>query len=145
MQTSAEMRRMISEWEGCKLVAYRDPVGIWTIGVGHTGPEVGPGMRISPQEADDILSKDLARFERAVERLLPTTTQAQFDALVSFAFNCGEGALRDSTLRKHHNAGNYDAASREFQRWNKAGGQVLAGLTRRRAGEAAVYATGAYA
>lgn len=145
MQTSAEMRRMISAWEGCKLVAYKDPVGIWTIGVGHTGPEVGPGMRISQEEADEILSKDLARFERAVERLTPKTTQAQFDALVSFAFNCGEGAVERSTLRKLHNQGDHAAASREFAKWNKAGGRELAGLTRRRAGEAGVYAIGAYA
>lgn len=135
---------MITAWEGCKLVAYKDPVGILTIGVGHTGPDVKAGMVISAAEADRILGDDLARFERAVERLCPLTSQQQFDALVSFAFNCGEGALERSTLRKLHNQGRHSDASYEFRRWNKAGGQVLAGLTRRRAGERAVYERGEY-
>lgn len=145
MKTTAVMRRMITEWEGCKLTAYKDPVGILTIGVGHTGPDVVPGMRISQAQADEILSRDLERFERAVERLCPGASQQQFDALVSFAFNCGEGALERSTLRKHHNAGSHAEAGREFDKWNKAKGQVLAGLTRRRAGERAVYERGEYA
>lgn len=149
MKTTAVMRRMITEWEGCKLVAYRDPVGIWTIGVGHTGKvgnePVGPGMRISAAQADEILSADLERFEKAVERLCPEVSQQQFDALVSFAFNCGDGALERSTLRKLHNAGSHAEAAREFDKWNRAGGKVLAGLTRRRAGERAVYERGDYA
>lgn len=148
MQTSPAMRDKIAEWEGCRLIAYRDPVGIWTIGVGHTGPvdgePVGPGMRISAEKADQLLSQDLARFEEAVERLTQTTTQAQFDALVSFAFNLGEGALERSTLRKLHNAGRYADAAYEFGRWNKAGGKVLTGLTRRRQGERRIYAQGDY-
>lgn len=148
MKTSEAMRKQLAEWEGCRLSAYQDPVGIWTIGVGHTGlvgnNAVGPGMRISQQEADELLALDLARFERAVERLCPATTQGQFDALVSFAFNCGEGALERSTLRRLHNAGRYNDAAFEFGRWNKAGGKVLAGLTRRRNGERVIYAYGDY-
>lgn len=134
------MRQKITAWEGCKLTSYKDPVGIWTIGVGHTGPEVVAGMRISAEEADRILAADLARFESAVERLCPVTTQNQFDALVSFSFNVGEGNLSSSTLRRLHNDKQYAAACNEFKKWNKAGGKVLAGLTRRREGEAEVYA-----
>lgn len=148
MQTSATMRQLIRDFEGCKLIAYQDPVGIWTIGVGHTGlvgnEPVGAGMRISPQQADEILALDLERFEKSVDRLCPGCSQQQFDALVSFAFNCGSGALERSTLRKHHVAGNHKLAEGEFRKWNKAGGRELAGLTRRRAAEAAVYARGDY-
>lgn len=144
MKTSAEMREKIKGWEGCKLDAYRDPVGIWTIGVGHTGADVKPGMKISQAEADELLAADLERFEAAIERLCPTSMQGQFDALVSFAFNVGEGALERSTLRKLHNMGRYSDAAYEFRRWNKAGGKVLAGLTRRRDGERQVYMTGEY-
>lgn len=145
MQTSAEMRRIIGEFEGCRLEAYRDIVGVLTIGYGHTGSDVTPGMKISQQVADQLLACDLKRFEDAVTRLTPHVTQHQFDALVSFAFNLGEGSLQRSTLRKHHNAGNHAEAAREFAKWNHAGGKVVAGLTRRRAKEASVYTSGAYA
>lgn len=142
------MRRKISDWEGCKLLAYQDPVGIWTVGVGHTGTfagkPVGPGMRISEAEADALLTQDLERFEKAVESLCPVTSQAQFDALVSLAFNIGEGALGRSTLRRLHNEGRFAEAGIEFSKWNKAGGRALAGLTRRRAGERRVYSLGEY-
>ena len=148
MKTSATMRMLIKEFEGCWLTGYKDPVGIPTIGVGHTGlvgnEPVAVGMRITQEQADEILALDLERFEKAVDRLCPGCTQQQFDALVSFAFNLGEGALSGSTMRKHHMAGNHDAAAREFGKWNHAGGKVLAGLTRRRAAEAAVYARGDY-
>lgn len=148
MKTSSTMRQMIKDFEGCKLVAYTDPVGIYTIGCGHTGmvgnEPVGAGMRISQQQADELLALDLERFEKSVDRLCPGCSQQQFDALVSFAFNCGSGALERSTLRKHHSAGNHAAAANEFHKWNKAGGKELAGLTRRRAAEAAVYARGDY-
>ena len=148
MKTSSTMRELIREFEGCRLVAYQDPVGIYTIGCGHCGvvgnDPVGPGMRITQQQADELLAMDLERFETSVERLCPGCSQQQFDALVSFAFNVGSGALQNSTLRKHHTAGNHAAAANEFHRWNKAGGKVLAGLTRRRAAESRVYAQGDY-
>lgn len=144
MQTSAQMRQMIGEWEGCRLESYRDAVGVWTVGYGHCGPDVFPGQRITQAEADHLLAQDLAKFEAHVERLCKDCSQQQLDALVSFAYNLGQGALSGSTLRKHHNAGNHTAAAAEFGKWNHAGGKVLAGLTRRRAGEAAVYARGDY-
>ena len=142
------MRQMIRDFEGCKLIAYQDSVGVWTVGVGHCGvvgnDPVGPGMRITQQQADELLAMDLERFETSVERLCPGCSQQQFDALVSFAFNLGAGALQNSTLRKHHNNRDHAAATREFGKWNHAGGKVLAGLTRRRNAEAAVYARGDY-
>ena len=144
MQTSAQMRQMIGEWEGCRLESYRDAVGVATIGFGHTGPDVFMGQRITQAEADHLLAQDLAKFEAHVDRLCKDCSQQQFDALVSFAYNLGQGALERSTLRKHHNAGNHKLAEGEFGKWNKAGGKELRGLTKRRAGEAAVYARGDY-
>lgn len=144
MQMSAKGRAALSNFEGCVLRAYQDSVGIWTIGVGHTaaaGPPVPrAGMTISAAEADAILTGDLRRFEVGVERLARVPlTQGQFDALVSFAFNVGLGALENSTLLRKLNAGDYAAAALEFMRWDKAGGRRLAGLTRRRAAEAAMF------
>jgi lysozyme len=138
------MQRVIESYEGCKLTAYRDPVGIWTIGFGHTGKDVTQGLTITLEQAQQILADDIAEFERAVEELAPITTQQQFDALVSFAFNVGAGALRQSTLRRLHNEGKYAEAKLQFARWNKAGGKVLTGLTRRRKTESLVYGEGDY-
>ena len=131
---------MIEGWEGCPPTTYRDSVGVLTGGFGHTGPDVPPeGTPVSRTQADAWLASDLSRFESAVAALAPRSTQGQFDAMVSFAYNLGEGALRSSTLLKKHNAGDFAGAADEFLKWNHAGGQVLAGLTRRREGERAVY------
>ena len=134
--------KLIRDFEGCRLTAYPDP-GTgghpWTIGVGHTGADVRPGLTITDARANELLRADVARFESAVNRLAPVTTQAQFDALVSFAFNVGDGALSGSTLLKRHNAGVYSDAAAEFGKWDKAGGRRMAGLTRRRSAEAALY------
>ena len=100
---------------------------------------------ISQEVADQLLAADLGRFETAVNGMVSdATSQQQLDGMLSFAYNLGEGALRGSTLLRLHNAGDYDGAAQQFGRWNHAGGRVLSGLTRRRAGEAAVYATGDY-
>jgi lysozyme len=145
MQTSDQMRAVIEQFEGCRLDPYQDSVGVWTIGYGHTGEDVYEGCAsITQDQADQLLSQDLADFEAHVTALCPTTTQQQFDALVSFAYNLGAGSLQGSTLRRMHNAADYDQAAGQFPRWDHAGGQVLAGLTRRRAAEAAVYANGDY-
>jgi lysozyme len=139
------MRKLIEEFEGCKLEPYADAVGVPTVGFGHTGGDVSLGMDpISQEQADQLLAADLQRFEQAVTEMAPTTSQQQFDALVSFSYNLGEGALRGSSLLRFHNAGQYDDAANEFGKWNHAGGQVLAGLTRRRAAESACYADGVY-
>lgn len=130
---------LIKRFEGLRLTSYLCPAKVWTVGYGSTGPHVKAGMTITEDEAEALLRKDVARFERGVSALVGDTTQGRFDALVSFAFNIGLGALQSSTLMKMHKAGNYDAAAAQFARWNKAGGRVLAGLSKRRAAEAELY------
>lgn len=130
---------LIKQFEGCRLTAYKDPVGVLTIGYGHTGPDVTPGMTITQDQADELLRKDVARFEKAVAGMAKVATESQFDALVSFAYNLGEEALRRSTLLRKHNEGDYAGAQTEFARWVNAGGKKLNGLVRRRAEEAALY------
>jgi lysozyme len=144
--TSAPMRQLIESFEGCRLEPYQDSVGVWTIGFGHTGDDCYAGCDpISQQQADQLLAADLKRFEDAVNGMVAdATTQQQFDAMVSFSYNLGEGALRGSTLLRKHNAADYPGAAAEFGKWDHAGGQQLAGLTRRRAAESAVYSTGTY-
>lgn len=139
--TSERGKAKIKSHEGLRLKAYPDPATggePWTIGYGHTGG-VKPGDVITQEQADRFLASDLLRFERAVSKLAPVTTQGQFDALVSFAYNLGEGNLASSTLLKKHNAGDYVGAAMEFGRWNKANGKVMAGLSRRREEEAEMY------
>ena len=136
MKTSQAGIDLIKSFEGCKLRAYQDSVGIWTIGVGHTGPDVCAGATVSDQEAISLLQMDLHEAEEAVERLVTAPlSQNEFDALVSFTFNLGEGNLRKSTLLKYLNQMRYEDAANEFPRWNRAGGQILPGLTRRREAE----------
>ena len=130
---------LIRRFEGCELSAYKCPAGVLTVGYGSTGPHVKPGMTITQDEADELLRKDVERFDRAVQSLAPTSTQGQHDAMTSFAFNVGITALEGSTLLKMHRAGNYEAAAGQFRRWNRGGGRVLAGLTKRRAAEAETY------
>lgn len=134
--------------EGERLCAYRDIVGIWTIGVGHTGwvddKRVCERMRISQEKSREILLADLRRFERAVnnEVVLPLS-QHQFDALVSLAFNIGEGAFLKSTLLKKLNQGDYSGASEQILAWKYAGGRPV--LLRRRKREKALFDRGVYA
>lgn len=136
MKTSQAGIDLIKSFEGCKLRAYQDSVGIWTIGVGHTGPDVCAGVTVSDQEAISLLQMDLHEAEEAVERLVTAPlNQNEFDALVSFTFNLGEGNLKKSTLLKYLNQMRYEDAANEFPRWNRAGGQILPGLTRRREAE----------
>lgn len=136
---NAEGLQIIKDSEGLVLKAYRDPVGIWTIGYGSTGPHVEPGKIITEAQADDLLRADLSRFESWVAANCAPATDNQFSALVSFAFNLGNEALKDSTLRRKHMEGDYAGAKAEFPRWNRAGGNVLPGLVKRRAKEAALY------
>lgn len=129
---------LVREFEGCKLTAYLCPAGVWTVGVGSTGPHVHPGLTITQAEADALLLKDLMRFEIGVSELITKPlSQGQFDALVSFCFNLGCGALEDSTLRRRLNAGEDPNAvfPQELPKWVKAGGQTLPGLVRRREAE----------
>lgn len=126
---------LIKDFEGCRLKAYLCPAGVWTIGYGHT-QGVKPDMVISQLQAERFLRQDLKRFEDAVTSLVKVpVTPNQFAALVSFAYNVGAGALYDSTLLRKLNKKDYKGAANEFLRWNKAGGKVLPGLTRRRIAE----------
>ena len=131
---------LIKQFEGLELHAYRCPANIPTIGYGSTGPHVKMGMTITEPEADALLRKDVARFERGVMAAINhETTQGRFDALVSLAFNIGLGNLQSSTLLRKHCAADYAGAAEQFARWNKGGGKVLPGLVRRRAAEAEFY------
>ena len=132
---------LIKRFEGCELEAYQDAVGIWTIGYGHTGPNVHEGLKITQAHADAILAQDVGRFASGVAaNVRVALNQSEFDALVSFAFNVGLGAFRTSTLLKllNNNTDRGTVAS-EFLRWNKAGGKVLEGLTKRRNAEKALF------
>lgn len=140
MKTSPSGRAAIAAREGNVLTAYKDSVGILTIGVGHTSaagpPTVKPGMKITAAVSDAILSRDLAIFESSVLNAVKVDmNQNEFDALVSLAFNIGGGALSKSTLVKKLNAGDRAGAADQFLVWNKAGGKVLKGLVSRRAAE----------
>lgn len=179
MKTSTRGVALIKRFESCELEAYPDPASDlgrqcaqarlpmrdywrianwrlfdgspWTIGWGHTGPEVKPGMVISQARADELLSKRLAQFERDVMSLVTApVTQGQFDALVSFAYNCGSDidaddvaeGLGDSTLLRKLNARDYIGAAAEFMKWIKSGGVILGGLVKRRTAERALFLEG---
>ncbi|UGA40291.1 lysozyme [Chromobacterium haemolyticum] len=141
MNISANGIKLIQQFEGLRLKAYQDAVGVWTIGYGHTGPDVTPGLVITQAQADALLARDLSRFETGVTRLAQVPlNQNQFDALVSFSYNLGLGSLQNSTLLRLLNQRDYAGAAAQFPRWNKAGGKVLlACLTRRRAAEQALF------
>ncbi|HDV8501636.1 TPA: lysozyme [Enterobacter bugandensis] len=144
MQTSEKGIALIKKFEGCKLTAYQDSVGVWTIGYGWTQPVDGKliraGMTIKQETAERLLKTGLVSYENDVSRLVKVgLTQGQFDALVSFTYNLGARSLSTSTLLRKLNAGDYAGAADEFPRWNKAGGKVLNGLTRRREAERALF------
>lgn len=144
MITSEKGIRLIKQFEGCKLTAYQDSVGVWTIGYGWTQPVDGKpiraGMTIKQETAERLLKTGLVSYESDVSRLVKVgLTQGQFDALVSFTYNLGAQSLSTSTLLRKLNAGDYAGAADEFLRWNKAGGKVLNGLTRRREAERALF------
>lgn len=144
MQTSDKGIALIKQFEGCKLAAYQDSVGVWTIGYGWTQPVNGnpirAGMTIKQEAAECLLKTGLVSYESDLFRLVKVRlTQGQFDALVSFSYNLGSRALSTSTLLRKLNSGDYAGAADEFLRWNKAGGKVLQGLTRRREAERALF------
>ena len=126
-QTNEAGRKLIKAAEGLRLKSYLCPAGVWTVGYGTTGPDIKAGMTITVDQAEALLTRDLAKFERDVARLCPVTTDNQFSALVSFCYNVGAGALEKSTLRRKHNAGDYAGARVEFGKWNKGGGRVRPG------------------
>ena len=122
-----------------ELEAYLDAVDVWTIGYGHT-KTAEPGMVITEAQAEELLREDLAEFEEAVTEAVEVSINSnQFSALVSFCFNLGAGSLFQSTLLKLLNQGDFQGAADQFPRWDKAGGQALEGLTRRRKAERALF------
>jgi lysozyme len=139
METSQNGIELIKEFEGCRQVAYQDSVGVWTIGYGHTKTAY-EGQLVIKKTCERLLAEDLAEFEEYVDTLVKVPlTQNQFDALVSWTFNLGSGNLQESTMLRKLNEGDYGSVPAEMKRWNKAGGEVLKGLVRRREAEAALF------
>lgn len=138
MKISNKGLSIIKKFEGCRLKAYKCPAGVLTIGYGHTGSDVKSGMTITESQAEDLLKKDLSKFEKKVEKYnsVYNFTQNQFDALVSFAFNVGN-------IDQLTNNGKRSIAeiSAKIPAYNKAGGKVLSGLTSRRAAEKKLFDT----
>lgn len=137
---------LIKEFEGFVDRWYRDPVDIWTCCYGHTDAAGEPkysatkGKRFTEAEGEEILRRDLGQYEQAVLRAVKVPlNENQFSALTSFTYNLGPVNLGTSTLLRKLNAGDYEGAAAEFPKWNKAGGKALAGLTRRRAAERALF------
>lgn len=156
MKISEKCLHQIKHHEGVRQKPYKCGAFLWTVGVGHLIDQSHLKLTIDErkalpcppawnrtltmEEVDELLAKDLASFERGVERLCPTgLTQPRFDALVSFAFNVGLGNLQRSTIRMKHNRGDYEGAAESFLDWTKAGGKVLNGLVKRRNDEKALY------
>ncbi len=131
---------LTEQFEGLRLTAYQDSVGVWTIGYGHTGPDVYPGLTITQIEAETLLLKDVSTAAGSVNRLVTVPIdQDEFDALVDFVFNLGTAAFAGSTLLRDLNASNLAGAAAQFQNWDHAGGRVLAGLLQRRLAEAKLF------
>jgi lysozyme len=136
MEYSKQGLAMTESFESCRLTAYQDVKGVWTVGWGHTGPEVVEGLVWTQSQADAALESDMAYAVSKVNSMVTVElTQGQFDALVDFAFNCGCNAEKGSTLLKLVNQGDMDAAANEFEKWDHASGKVVAGLLRRRLAE----------
>lgn len=140
MKLNAAGLELIKRFEGLRLKAYKCPAGVWTIGWGHT-KDVKAGQEITEHQAEAILDVDLDAYESAVEELCPGANENQFAALVSFAFNLGVNALTKSTLRRKYLAGDAEGAANEFLKWTRAGGNVLAGLVKRRKAERDLFLT----
>ncbi len=138
---------LIKQWEGLRTTAYRDPVGILTIGYGHTSmagaPRVQERMQVTAAEAEAILRRDVALFAKHVSGALRTQiSPAQFSAIVSFCYNVGAENFRKSSVLDAINRGDLSAVPRRLGLWTKAGGRVLPGLVKRRAAEAAMFVGG---
>lgn len=130
---------LIKHFEGLELDAYKCPAGVWTIGYGHI-KDVQPGDAWSESHADYMLEVELEEYEHYVNTAVEVPlSQNQFDALVSWVYNLGPTNFNSSTMLKVLNAGDYSEVGNQMLRWNKAGGKVLEGLTRRRQAEADLF------
>ena len=134
---------LIKSFEGLRLESYQDSGGVWTIGYGHTGPDVGAGQRITAARAEELLRDDVAHAEATVNAMVTAPiTQNQYDALVSLVFNIGSGNFSRSQLLAKLNAGDAAGAAAEFSEWITAKGVALGGLVARRAQEANLFRSG---
>ena len=130
------------QFEGCSLQAYQDCAGVWTIGYGHTGPDVTPGRAVSEFEAEALLRADVKEAVACVNRVVTVPIrQSHFDALVDFCFNVGVRAFTMSSLLRDLNQGRFEDASAQFGLWVRAGGKAVPGLAKRRAAETAMFRT----
>ena len=136
MKTSEEGKQFIKLKEGLKLEVYKCSSNVSTIGYGHTGSDVHAGMKITKEQAEKLFAMDIQIHENNINKLVKVPlTQGQFDALVSFEFNIGYGAFKDSTLLRLLNQGKYSESAEQFTRWVYSGGKVSAGLQKRRGEE----------
>ena len=139
LKTSQEGISLIKSFEGCELTAYRCSAGVPTLGFGHTR-DVSMGDTCTQEEAESMLAEDLVEFEDYVKNYVESELQQnEFDALVAWTYNLGPKNLSESTLLKELNAGNLEEVPRQIKRWNRAGGEVLDGLIRRREAESRLF------
>tara|TARA_B100001778_G_scaffold190979_1_gene157410 strand:+ start:113 stop:571 length:459 start_codon:yes stop_codon:yes gene_type:complete len=139
MQTSRTGIELLKHFEGCELKAYQDSVGVWTIGYGHT-KGIYEGLEITQSEAEKMLQDELPEYEGYItDKVVPMLQQHEYDALVCWVYNLGPTNLSSSTLLKRLNAGEFKDVPFQMKRWDKAGGQPLLGLTRRRNAEALLF------
>jgi len=139
LKTSQEGISLIKSFEGCELTAYRCSADVPTIGYGHTAG-VSDGDTCTQEEAETMLAEDLVEFEEYVKNYVEFELQQnEFDALVAWTYNLGPKNLSESTLLKELNAGNLEEVPRQMKRWNRAGGEVLDGLIRRREAESRLF------
>ena len=139
MQLSKTGIELLKHFEGCELKAYQDSVGVWTIGYGHT-KGIYEGLEITQSEAEKMLQDELPEYEGYVtDKVVPMLQQHEYDALVCWVYNLGPTNLSSSTMLKKLNAGEFKEVPFQMKRWDKAGGQPLLGLTRRRNAEALLF------
>lgn len=136
MKASNVLLERLKKFESCRLTAYQDVKGVWTIGYGHTAG-VKKGDRITQQHAEELLREDLAHFETYVSKVRNIRTQGQFDAVLDFCYNCGTGNFATSTLRRYIESNRKGwEVQEQFLRWVNSGGQKQGGLVSRRIWEA---------
>ena len=139
MKTGTKGIDLIKHFEGCELEAYKCAAGVWTIGYGHIKGVTSDSV-ITQEQAEQMLVEELNEYEGYINNMVTMPlSQNQFDALVSWVYNLGGGNLKASTLLKVVNSGEFNGVPEQIMRWNKAGGKVLEGLTRRRQAEADLF------
>ena len=133
---------LTSKYEGCRLTSYKDPVGIWTIGYGNryiNNLPVKPNQRITQEVANELLETTLTNLYDQISKLLPGLNDNQMVSILDFSYNVGLYAFEKSTLFKLLKSGNYDDASKEFNKWIYSSGKILPGLVRRRKEETNIF------